>query len=623
MSEILGGGAGSGSAGSADGTGGSGGSGAGGIGNIGGGEGGANGIGNIDGGSGSANGIANINGGESGEGRIRVCAGGKAVFCRYGTAADGLLGELGIDGAAAIALRVNNEIRPLKARLAVSCEIEPVGMESPEGAMIYRRSLAFLLAVAAQRLFPERGLYVGHSLGNSYYYTFRAGKNPPSRKEIAALQSEMRALAQANLPIAFKHLSYEEARAAFAKNRQTDTALLLEQRNAPRIKVNECCGFIDICVEPLAPRTGMLSVFELMPYQEGFLLRFPGGGRGEGAPAMELGPFADEPKIFGVYSEYKRWGRIVGVRVVGELNSLIANKAAREYIRIAEAHQARKIAEIAERIYAQRETVKTVLLAGPSSSGKTTAAKRLSTELMVMGIRPVAINLDSYYVGTDKTPRDENGEPDYECLEALDIPHLNEQLQAVYRKREVSLPVYDFKTGKSERHVGEKVRMDRRTVLIVEGIHALNDALTPSIPRDSKFKLYVSALTQLNLDDHNRIPTSDNRLLRRIVRDSQFRAKAAAFTLRMWPKVRSGERKYIFPFQNSADAAFNSALDYELPVLKHFAEPLLRAVKPGQREYAEAARLLSFLENFAPLPPQHVPGDSILREFIGGSEFKY
>jgi len=540
----------------------------------------------------------------------------KTIRCPYGTIADTLFADIGIDETTTIALRVNNETRPVKTRLAVNTTLEPVHLTSPEGTMIYRRSLAFLLAIAAQKLFPDRGLYVGHSLGNSYYYTFNSNESP-TENEVALLQEEMQTLVRKNLPITFKYLAYEEACEIFTRNRQTDTALLLEQRSTSRIKVNECGDFLDIYIEPLVPHTGFLSVFALMPYKEGFLLRFPGGGKGE------LGTFVDEPKIFDVYGEYKKWGRIVGVRVVGELNSLVANRTVRDYIRIAEAHQARKIAEIAEQVYRQKETIKTVLLAGPSSSGKTTTAKRLSIELMVLGIRPIAINLDSYYVGKDKTPLNEKGEPDYECLEALDVPHLNEQLQAIYQGKEISLPVYDFKTGKSEKGVGGKICMDRRTVLIIEGIHALNDALTPSIPRESKFKLYVSALTQLNLDDHNRIPTSDNRLLRRIVRDSQFRGKSAASTIGMWPDVRAGERKYIFPFQNTADAAFNSALDYELSVLKYHAEPLLRAVKPSQREYAEAARLLSFLENFAPIPPQHVPGTSILREFIGDSEFKY
>jgi uridine kinase len=538
--------------------------------------------------------------------------------CPNGTGIDTLIGSFGDAGGTIVAMRVNNEICPLQTRLEVNSTLEPVFLDSPEGAMIYRRSLAFLLAVAARELFPNRSLYVGHSLGNSYYYTFNTD-DIPEKKEIICLQEKMNALVVEDLPITFKYLAYEEALEMFTKNRQTDTVLLLDQRSTSRIKVNECKGFLDIYVEPLVPRTGILSHFELMPYQEGFLLRFPHIGKG-----MEIGPLVDEPKIFDVYHQYKNWGRMVGVRVVGDLNSLVASRKIQDYIRIAESHQARKMAAIAEQIYEKRDSVKMALLAGPSSSGKTTSAKRLSIELMVLGIKPIAISLDDYYVGTAKTPKDEKGEPDYECLAAMDIPFLNEQLQALYRGEEISLPIYDFKTGCRSKAAGRKIHLgDRNTILIVEGIHALNDDLTFSIARNTKFKVYVSALTQLNLDDHNRIPTSDNRLLRRMVRDYQFRAKTAAGTIKMWPNVQAGERKHIFPFQNTADAAFNSALDYELSVLKYYADPLLRAVKPSQREYAEASRLLSFLGNFAPIPPQYVPTTSILREFIGDSEFKY
>jgi len=547
---------------------------------------------------------------------IQVRCKNEIINCPYGTIADTLLERLDI-GEEAVALRVNNEIRPLKTRLAVNSALEPVPLQSPEGAMIYRRSLAFLLAVAARKLFPNHSLYVGHSLGNSYYYTINSGE-PLKEQEIAALQKEMEAIVREDLPITFKYLGYEEALEVFTENRQTDTVLLLEQRSASRLKVHECKGFLDIYVEPLVPHTGLLSSFELMPYQEGFLLRFPAIGKG-----MEIGPFEDEPKIFDVYNEYKKWGRTVGVRVVGDLNALVTKRTINDYIRIAEAHQSRKMAEIAERIYGQRDRIKTVMLAGPSSSGKTTSAKRLSIELMVLGIKPVAVSLDNYFLGKDRTPKDEKGDPNYECLEALDIPLLNEHLQALYRGEEITLPVYDFRTGIRREGGGKTIRLDDRAVLIVEGIHALNEALTPGIARNTRFKLYVSALTQLNLDDHNRIPTSDNRLLRRMVRDYQFRGKDAAGTIKMWPSVQAGERRHIFPFQNTADAAFNSALDYELSVLKYYADPILRAVKPGQREYAEASRLLSFLENFAPISPQYVPGTSILREFIGDSEFKY
>jgi uridine kinase len=549
--------------------------------------------------------------------QIRIANKQDAVSCPYGINAGELLDYFDVKRDEIAAIRVNNEIRPVSTSLLVNAELKPVLLDSPEGAMIYRRSLAFLLAAAARRIFPDRGLYVGHSLGNSYYYTFGSGDKPEPH-EIANLAKEMNVLVTDNIPITLKYLAYDEAVHFFKQNNQTDTALLLEQRSSSRIKVNDCNGYTDIYVEPLLERTGLLSAFELMPYQDGFLLRFPGIGKGK-----EIGPFVDEPGLFKIYSDYKKWGRIVGVRVVGELNQKIAERSIKDYIRIAEARQERLIADIAAQIYKRIDEVKLVLIAGPSSSGKTTSAKKLAIELMVLGITPIAISLDDYYRGTEHTPKDEKGEPDYECLESLDVPFLNEQLVELYQGKEVTLPLYDFKTGSRKETGGKKIKLEKRNILIVEGIHGLNDALTPSIERNTKFKIYISALTQLNLDDHNRIPTSDNRQLRRMVRDSQFRGMQAAGTIKMWPKVQAGERKHIFPFQKTADTVFNSALDYELSVLKYFADPLLRAVKPGQHEYAEAVRLLSFLENFAPIPPQYVPGTSILREFIGDSEFKY
>ncbi|MDR1239999.1 MAG: nucleoside kinase [Treponema sp.] len=542
---------------------------------------------------------------------------GKTLVCPAGVQADSLAGHFCAGEQDMAAIRVNNEILPLTARLEVNALLEPVLLDSPEGVMIYRRSLAFLLAVAAKDLFPGRNLYIGHSLGNGYYYTFAGGKKP-EEGEVAALKENMERLVQENHPINFRYAAYEEALEIFKKNNQTATSLILDHRNEARIRINECKNYADLYVEPLVRRTGLLSAFDLQPYAEGFLLRFPGVGRGR-----IIDPFEDSPKIFSVYNEYKKWGRIVGVRSVGELNARISDRSIRDYIRIAEAFQARKLVEIAEQIYDRRDAIKVILIAGPSSSGKTTSAKRLAIELMVMGIKPVALSLDDYYRGIEKAPRDEKGEPDFECLEALDVPYLNRQLLALLAGEAVTLPVYDFKAGRRREGGGKKISLDRRTMLIVEGIHGLNDALTAEIKREAKFKIYVSALTQLNLDDHNRIPTSDNRLLRRIVRDYQFRSKDAAGTIKMWPNVQRGERKHIFPFQNSADAAFNSALDYELAVLKFYADPLIRAVKPNCPEYAEAARLLSFLDNFAPIPPQYVPGTSILREFIGDSEFKY
>jgi uridine kinase len=549
--------------------------------------------------------------------RIRQDGEDEVLSCPFGIPAESLEARFGNLPGSLAAVKVNNEILPLSTRLETNASVEPVLLESGEGAAIYRRSLAFLLAVAARQLFPERSLYIGHSLGHTYYYTFTEGKRL-EEGEIKNLEKKMRALVEEDLPITFRYMAYNEALEHFIKNHQNDTALLLDERSESRVLVNECGEFLDLYIAPLVPGTALLSAFELMPYHEGFLLRFPAAGRGR-----VIGPFEDSPKIFAVYNEYKKWGRIVGVHAVGHLNRMVSERTIRDYIRIAEAFQEKKLYEIADRIYEKKDTVKTVLIAGPSSSGKTTTAKKLSIALKVMGVEPIAISLDDYYLGTDLTPKDEKGEPDFECLEALDVPYLNEQILTRLGGGEVALPVFDFKQGRRKESGGRRIRLGRRTMLVIEGIHGLNDALTSQINRETKFKLYVSALTQLNLDDHNRIPTSDNRLLRRMVRDYQFRGAGAEKTFRMWPGVQKGERKHIFPFQNQADAAFNSALDYELAVLKFYAEPLLRSVKPGQAEYAESVRLLSFLENFAPIPPQYVPGQSILREFIGESEFKY
>ncbi|MCL2175947.1 MAG: nucleoside kinase, partial [Treponema sp.] len=434
----------------------------------------------------------------------------KKIECAYGTKASALIENFGVTASEIAAVRVNNEIRPLGTTLLMNACIEPVLIDSPEGAMIYRRTLSFVLAIAARNIFPDDGVYVGHSLGNSYYYTFSSG-DKPKESGIKKLENEMKYLVTRNLPITFKYLSYEEAVCMFKENNQTDTALLLEQRSTSRIKVNECDKYLDIYVQPLLAGTGLLHTFELMPYGDGFLLRFPGIGKGN-----TLDEFKDEPQLFSVYRDYKNWGKIIGVRVVGELNARIAKRTIKEYIMISEAHQTRMMADIARKIYEKKDNIKMVLIAGPSSSGKTTSAKRLEIELMVSGLKPIAISLDDYYRGSEDSPKDEKGEPDWECLEALDVPYLNEQLQALYNGKEITLPVYEFKTSSRKKEGGRKIKLEKNNILIVEGIHGLNDALTHSIDRNTKFKVYISALTQLNLDDHNRVPTSDNRLLRRM-----------------------------------------------------------------------------------------------------------
>ncbi len=514
-----------------------------------------------------------------------------------------------------LAVFVNNEICSLTTRLDVNARLEPVLPGTRDGSSIYRRSLCLILAAAADRLFPDVRLLVGHSLGYGYYYTLETGK-PLDEASVRRLRDKMRELIRQDIPIETDAIAYHDALEMFGRTGQIETRKQLNFICPPKITINRIGDYSDLYFGPLVPSTGKAAVFDLMPYGEGFLLRFPAT-----ADSTTLPPFEDSPQLFAVYSRYKKWGKQQGVTSAADVNDLIHRRMTTDYIDTVETFQQKCIADIADQIH-RRGDVRTVLIAGPSSSGKTTTSKKLSLQLKALGYRPKVIELDTYYVNREVTPRDADGNYDYECLEALDVPQLNQDLVSLFDGKEIRLPTYDFVSGKRF-YSGKTMKLDAQDILILEGIHGLNDRLTPLVPAEYKFKIYLSALTQLNLDDHNRIPTSDNRLIRRIVRDSQFRGKSAADTIAMWDSVQRGERLHIFPFQDNADAMLNTALDYELPVLKVFAEPLLRCVSPLQKEYAEASRLLRFLNNFSPIPANNVPGKSIIREFIGGSEFEY
>jgi uridine kinase len=482
-------------------------------------------------------------------------------------------------------------------------------------AEVYRRTLAFMLSAAIRNALPNRGDHLYHSIGCTCYYTFTRG--PKVREdEINRLKTEMRRLIAEDLEIHCLYMDYREALDYFEKNMLYSTALLLRQRIRARVKVNQLGSFISLYSAPLLPRTGDVSAFDVSLYHEGFLLRFPPVDSGT------LEEFTESPKIFSVYDEYKKWGRISGIHSAGDINRLIADGTIKEFIKMNEAFQDRKLSAIADEIYKRRKDVKLVLIAGPSSSGKTTTAKRLSVHLKVLGIESLPISLDDYYLHPDNAPKDENGQPDLECLEALDIEYLNRQLLELFDGKDVTLPVFDFKT--CMRKEGKTIGLGkRRKMLVIEGIHGLNDALTHQIKNENKFKIFVSVLTQIIVDDQNAVNACDNRLLRRIVRDSQFRGTSALRTLSMWDSVQRGAEKYIFRFEDRADAVFNSALDYEIHILKCYAERLLRGIEPENVVYGEASRLLDFLDNFNILPPQAVPANSILREFIGESGFKY
>ncbi|MDR2468404.1 MAG: nucleoside kinase [Spirochaetaceae bacterium] len=511
----------------------------------------------------------------------------------------------------------------------MNARLAPIPLTSRQGATIYRHTLSFVLCAAAAELFPKRQLHAGYSLGRAYYFSFRDG-NPFSTGELDALRAYMKVFIQRDLPIEKRIISLSDALDYFRTVKAETAAQLLEQLGGAERCVNALGMYLDLYMHPLLCRTGIIEDWELVSYHDGVLLRYPvlakkqpsAAPQPEGQGALKLTPDAiDLPGIFAVFSESKAWGRAAGVYSVAQLNALVARREIKEFIRIVESYTDKRLSRIADMICTRRGTVKLVLIAGPSSSGKTTTAKRLSIQLKTVGIEPVSISLDDYYLDPARVPRDEKGAPDFECLEALDVPFLNEQLLDLFSGKEITLPSFDFKTG--TRKAGRTIRLDQHKMLVLEGIHGLNNALTSGIAPKNKFKLYASTLTQLNIDEHNRISTTDNRLLRRLVRDYQFRGMGAERTLSMWADVQNGAEKHIFTFQNEADAVFNSALDYEIAVLKLYAEPLLRSVPPESRQFSEANRLLTMLNYFSPIPSEHVPYLSILREFIGGSDFKY
>lgn len=514
-----------------------------------------------------------------------------------------------------LAVKINNELCSLSQQIDINCTLEPILIGTHEGSAIYRRTLCFVLAAAAQELFPNRRLVVGHSLGYGYYYTFD-NEDYVTKEDLEAIEKIIKRMIHEDITIQQTCISYEDAINLFERLNLIETRKQLKYICPPKVAVNAMNSFSDLYFAPLLVSTGCLKLFELRQYQQGFLLRFPMTQKPD-----QISEFEDLPQLFNVYKRYKEWGKQLNVTSAASLNALIHNHHEKDFIDIAETLQNKCIADIADKIKENKE-VKVVLIAGPSSSGKTTTSKKLSMQLRALGYMPKVIELDTYYIGRDLTPKDEHGDYDYECLEALDVKQLNTDLVDLFKGKTINLPSYDFKEGQRF-YSGKTMSLNPNDILILEGIHGLNDKLTPLIDNKYKFKVYLSALTQLNLDDHNRISTSDNRLIRRIVRDSQFRGKTASDTIKMWPSVQRGERLHIYPFQDKADAMLNTALDYELAVLKMYAEPLLRCVSPLQKEYSEASRLLRFLSNFLPIPVNYVPVQSLLREFIGGSEFKY
>lgn len=513
-----------------------------------------------------------------------------------------------------VAAKVDNDIKELSFHLYNNAKIEFIDLTNDDGMRIYRRSLCFVLIKAVNDLFPDRKVTINHSISKGIFCEVDGG-SMLTETEVSEIEARMTELIKQKIPFIKRIMSIDEAKEIFNKTGRIDRFRAIEYRKKPYVTIYNCDGYEDYFYGYMAPDTGHLEKFALKYYAPGLILMFPEKSNPDVIPK-----FKEQKKLFTIFKEYKNWGRILGVANVGQLNTIVKEGNVNELIRVGEALHEKKIAQIADMIVFNKDKKRVVLIAGPSSSGKTTFAHRLAIQLKVNGLRPVTISLDDYFVNREHTPVDENGDFDFEALEAIDILLFNQHLASLIRGEEVGIPIFNFPNGCREDFF-RKLKIDDDQLLIIEGIHGLNEKLTSSIPKESKFKIYVSAITSMSIDDHNRIPTTDSRMLRRIVRDFQFRGCSAVNTINRWPSVRRGEEKNIFPFQEESDVMFNSALPFELGLLKVLAEPLLSDVNSSQPEYSEARRLIEFLTNFVPIESKEVPLNSIIREFIGGSCF--
>lgn len=514
-----------------------------------------------------------------------------------------------------VSARVNNKVEGMHYRVYNSKDVEFLDMNSASGSRAYTRTLFFVLCKAVQDIYPNTDVVIDIPVSNGFYVDIRLGR-PVVDEDVNILRRRMQEIIDSKMPIRRFTVPTEEAIALFQEKGDVEKVKLLRTSGSIYTTYYKIGEYVDYYYGTLLTNTSQLYLFGLEKYYDGMLLRIPSVSNPD-----ELGEMTRQDKMFDIFKEHHRWQEILGIRTVGDFNQAIDAGHATDIINISEALQEKKLAKIAEEI-ASRKGVKLVLLAGPSSSGKTTSCKRLSIQLAVNGLKPLQISLDDYFVDRDKTPKDENGEFDFESIYALNLDLLNEQFNALFRGEEVELPKYDFPSGKSVKS-GKKLKLEPNNVLVVEGIHALNPELTAHVPEEQIFRVYASALTTILLDNHNYIPTTDNRLLRRIIRDYKYRGVSAQETIRRWPSVRVGENKWIFPFQENADAMLNTAMLYELSVLKMQAEPLLQQVPENCEEFAEAYRLLKFLKYFKGIPYNNLPPTSLLREFLGGSSFHY
>ena len=548
--------------------------------------------------------------------KIRCKNNKKSVNIRIGSTLSEIFSQLGLEMEyGPISAKVNNKVEGMHYRVYKPKDIEFLDMHSASGIRAYTRSVFFVLCKAAHDLWKDCTVIIDIPISNGYYVNLKLGREV-TPDDVNELRQRMQQLIEARLPIHRFESTTEEAIEMFRQGGSMSKVKLLENSGRLYTTYYDLDGYKDYYYGTLLTNTKQIYLFGLEYYFDGILLRLPSR-----TDPSKLGAFIRQDKMFEIFKEHHRWQEILGMRTVGDLNKAISDGHANRLIQLSEALQEKKIAQIADEI-AKRKTVKMVLIAGPSSSGKTTTCKRLSIQLAVNGIYPVGISLDDYFLDRDQTPRDESGDYDFEHLHALNIPLLNEQMNALFRGEEIELPRYNFQLGKSEKS-GKKLKLKGNEVLILEGIHALNPELTAQIPNEQIFRVYASALTTILLDNHNYIPTTDNRLLRRIIRDHKYRGVNALGSIRRWASVRKGENRWIFPYQENADAIFNSAMLFELAVIKQQAEPLLEQVPENCEEHAEAYRLLKFLHYIKPIPEDQIPPTSLLREFLGGSSFEY
>ena len=518
-----------------------------------------------------------------------------------------------------VSAKVNNKVESLDFRVYYNKDIEFLDITSSSGMRTYVRSLFFILVKAVEELYPQGSISLEHPISKGYFCKLHIDRTI-GLDDVQRIKQKMQEIIAADIPYTRTESHTEEVVRLFEKRGMMDKARLLDTYGQLYSYYYQLGDTVDCYYSSLVPSTGYIRLFDIVKYYDGLLLRIPNREN-----PTKLEEVVKQEKMLEVFQEYHRWNQILGISTVGDLNVACNHGHATDLINVSEALQEKKIAQIADEITHRNQDgkrVKLVLISGPSSSGKTTFSKRLSIQLMTNGLKPYPISLDDYFVNRNDTPLDENGKHDFESLYAVDLPFFEEQLSTLLNGGEVELPRYNFTTGKREMS-GKKLRIDEHMILIIEGIHALNPALTPHIPNENKYKVYVSALTTILLDNHNYIPTTDNRLLRRIIRDYKYRNYSAEETIARWPSVRAGEEKWIFPYQENADAMFNSALLFELAVLKDYVEPVLRKVPNRCPEYSEAHRLLRFLNYFVSVQDKELPPTSLLREFLGGSSFQY